>query len=79
MWLVNELEFRLMPEPIESYKLGSIQVTVTQTDRPNKLLIECFDGEFKSSFTASEYEFKNYRRLMNQRITQAYTKGREET
>tara|TARA_R110000868_G_scaffold408293_7_gene691085 strand:+ start:38751 stop:38957 length:207 start_codon:yes stop_codon:yes gene_type:complete len=67
-----------MPEPIESYKLGKIQVTVSPTDRPNKLLIECFDGEFKSSFTASEYEFKNYRRLMNQRITQAYADGRAE-
>lgn len=70
--LLNELEFVLMSEPIESYKLGKIQVTVTPTDRPNKLLIECFDGEFKSEFIASEYEFKNYRRLMNQRITQAY-------
>lgn len=76
--VLNELEFRLMPEPIESYKLGRIQVTVTPAERPNKLTISCFDGEFKSEFTVSEYEFKNYRRLMNQRITQAYTKGREE-
>ncbi len=65
-----------MPEPIESYKLGKIQVTVSQTDRPNKLLVECFDGEFKSEFTVSEYEFKNYRRLMNQRITDAYSSER---
>lgn len=78
MHLANELDFRLMPEPIETYKLGKIQVTITPTDRPNKLLVECFDGEFKSSFTASEYEFQNYRRLMNQRITQAYTAGRAE-
>lgn len=62
-----------MSEPIESYKLGKIQVTITSADRPNKLLVKCFDGEFKSEFTVSEYEFKNYRRLMNQRITQAYS------
>lgn len=68
-----------MPEPIETYKLGNIQVTVTPTSRPNKLLVECFDGEFKSEFTVSEYEFKNYRRLMNQRITQAYAEGKKES
>ncbi|RNC84020.1 MAG: hypothetical protein ED557_09630 [Balneola sp.] len=66
-----------MAEPIDSYKLGAIRVTVTPTERPNKLLIECFDGEFKSSFTVSEYEFTNYRRLMNQRITEAYAKERD--
>lgn len=61
-----------MPKPIESYKLGKIQVSVFETDRPNKLRIECFDGEFKSEFIASEYEFTNYKRLMNQRISEAY-------
>lgn len=66
-----------MSEPIESYKLGPVQVTVTADERPNKLLIECFDGEFKSAFTVSEYEFKNYKRLMNQRITEAYKAQRE--
>ena len=67
-----------MSEPIESYKLGKIQVTVTADDRPNKLLISCFDGEYKSEFTVSEYEFTNYRRLMNQKITQAYASAGEE-
>ncbi len=61
-----------MSEPIESYKLGKVQVAVFETNRPNKLRVECFDGEFKSEFIASEYEFTNYRRLMNQRITEAY-------
>ncbi len=61
-----------MSDPIESYKLGKVQVTVTKGDRPNKLLIQCFDGEYKSEFTVSEYEFTNYKRLMNQRITEAY-------
>lgn len=61
-----------MPELIDSYKLGAIQVTVTTTDRPNRLNIECFDGEYRSEFTVTKYEFQNYKRLMNQRITQAY-------
>lgn len=78
MRLANEHVFILMPEPIESYKLGKIQVTATPTDRPNKLLIECFDGELKTEFTVSEYEFTNYRRLMNQHITKAYADQREQ-
>jgi len=61
-----------MSEPINSYKLGKVQVTVVKADRPNKLRIQCFDGEYNSEFTVSEYEFTNYRRLMNQRITEAY-------
>lgn len=57
---------------IESYRLGDVRVTITETEKPNKLKVECFDGEYHSEFTVSEYEFKNYRRLMNQRISQAY-------
>ncbi|HBX64791.1 MAG: hypothetical protein CL670_13110 [Balneola sp.] len=56
----------------DSYKLGKVQVTITETDKENKLNVECFDGEYHSEFIVSEYEFTNYRRLMNQRITQAY-------
>ncbi|WP_018128125.1 hypothetical protein [Balneola vulgaris] len=58
---------------IEAYKLGNIQVTVTETDKPNKLLVSCNNGEFKSEFTVSPYEFENYRRLMNQRISRAFS------
>ncbi|MTI88581.1 MAG: hypothetical protein FH748_11485 [Balneolaceae bacterium] len=57
---------------LESYKLGNVQVTVSETEKENKLKVECFDGEYHSEFTVSPYEFTNYRRLMNQRITQAY-------
>jgi hypothetical protein len=57
---------------IDSYRLGDVQVTITETDKPNKLKVDCFDGEYHSEFTVSEYEFKNYRRLMNQKITLAY-------
>jgi hypothetical protein len=58
---------------IESYRLGDVRVTITETEKPNKLKVECFDGEYRSEFTVSEYEFKNYRRLMNQRISQAFS------
>ncbi len=58
---------------IESYKLGKVQVTISETEKENKLLVECFDGEYKSDFTVSKYEYENYRRLMNQRITRAFS------
>ncbi len=61
-------------EEVASYRLGNVEVTVTETERPNKLKVECFDGDYHSEFTVSPYEFQNYRRLMNQRITQAYKK-----
>lgn len=65
---------------IDSYRLGKVQVKITETEKPNKLRVECFDGEYQSEFTVSEYEFNNYRRLMNQRITQAYKKaGKDES
>ena len=63
---------------IESYKLGKVAVSVTTTETANKLLISCFDGEFKSEFTVSEYEFKNYKRLMNQRISRAFSGTQDE-
>jgi hypothetical protein len=57
---------------IESYKLGKIEVVISETEKANKLLVSCFDGEYKSEFTVSRYEFENYRRLMNQRISRAF-------
>ncbi|MFN1835517.1 hypothetical protein AB2B38_009670 [Balneola sp. MJW-20] len=59
-------------EVVESYKLGSIEVTVSKTDKSNKLKVECTDGDFRSEFTVSPYEFENYRRLMNRKITDAF-------
>lgn len=58
---------------IESYKLGKIEVSISETDKLNKLMVSCFDGEFKSEFTVSQYEYENYRRLMNQRISRAFS------
>ena len=60
---------------IEHYKLGSVQVTVSTTERPNKYIVHCSNGEFTSKFTVNKYEFKHYRRLMNQRITEAFNQA----
>jgi len=57
---------------IKSYQLGNIEVTITETDNPNKLLVDCNDGNYHSSFTVRRYEYKNYKRHMNQRIKNAY-------
>lgn len=60
---------------IEQYKLGNVRVTVSTAERPNKYVVHCSSGEFISEFTVSEYEFKHYRRLMNQRISEAFNQA----
>lgn len=65
-------------EEVTSYKLGNIQVTVAKAERPNRLSVKCFDGEYRSEFEVSEYEFTNYKRLMNQKIVQRFAEVREE-
>ncbi len=61
-----------MPEIVASYKLGNISVTLTETDHPQKLQVTCNDGTYRSEFTVRKYEYKNYKRHMNQRIRDAY-------
>lgn len=61
-----------MAKEVESYKLGDIQVVITETEDPNKLRVDCNDGNYHSEFKVSRYEFKNYKRHMNQKITKAY-------
>jgi hypothetical protein len=61
-----------MSSIIESYKLGDIQVEISETDHPQRLNVDCNDGNFHSEFTIREYEYKNYKRHMNQRIKNAY-------
>lgn len=61
-----------MPEVVDSYKLGNISVTIAETDHPQKLLVTCNDGSYRSEFTVRKYEYKNYKRHMNQRIKDAY-------
>lgn len=57
---------------IDSYKLGSIRVEISETDNPHKLNVDCNDGSYHSAFTIRKYEYENYKRHMNQRIKNAY-------
>lgn len=61
-----------MSQIIESYRIGKIQVRITETDTPDRLKVECNDGTYRSEFTISRYEYKHYRRHLNQKITRAY-------
>lgn len=61
-----------MPDIIDSYKLGDIEVTIEESDNPDKFEVTCNDGNFRSQFTIRRYEFQNYKRHMNQRIKNAY-------
>lgn len=67
-----------MSKEIASYKLGSICVVITETDDPNRLLVDCNDGTYHSDFTVRRYEYENYKRHMNQKITTAYKMQYEE-
>lgn len=62
-----------MSTVVDSYKLGSIQVEISESgDHSNKLKVVCNDGNYRSEFTVRKYEYENYKRHMNQRITNAY-------
>lgn len=61
-----------MSSVIESYKLGNIAVEISEADNPEKLKVDCNDGNYHSEFTVRKYEYKNYKRHMNQRIKNAY-------
>jgi len=61
-----------MPNEVDSYKIGTIRVSITENDKNNKLTVDCNDDNFHSAFTISRYEYENYKRHMNQRIKNAY-------
>lgn len=62
---------------VASYKLGNIRVKITETENPDHLHVDCNDGNFHSGFTVRVYEYENYKRHMNQKITTAYRKQYE--
>lgn len=66
-----------MGKEIESYKLGNVQVVISETEQDNKLQVDCNDGNYHSAFTVRRYEYENYKRHMNQKITIAYNKQYE--
>jgi len=56
----------------EKYFLGNIEVSIEETDHPQKLSVTCTDGNYRSQFTIRKYEYQNYKRHMNQRIKNAF-------
>ncbi len=76
MYLYNKIsntpEGSFMSKEVESYKLGNIEVVITETDDRNRLHVDCNDGTYHSGFTVRVYEYENYKRHMNQKITTAY-------
>ena len=64
-----------MAQQIESYRIGKIRVSITESENPQKLTVDCNDGTFHSEFTVSRYEYQNYKRHMNQRILKAYQRA----
>lgn len=76
--IFRKKKYIYMSSVIETYKLGSISVEITEAERPKKLNVSCNDGDYKSKFTISEYEYNNYKRHMNQRIKNAYDDQHEE-
>jgi len=63
---------RTMGKEVESYRLGDIQVVITESDKENRLHVDCNDGTYHSEFTVRQYEYENYKRHMNKKISTAY-------
>lgn len=63
-----------MSKEVESYKLGNIQVVITETEQENRLHVDCNDGNYHSEFTVRQYEYEYYKRHMNKKISTAYKK-----
>lgn len=67
-----------MSKEIDTYKLGGIQVIITETEDPNRYNVDCNDGNFHSEFKVRVYEYENYKRHMNQTITKGYQRQYDE-
>ena len=61
-----------MSQQVAAYNIGNIEVTITETDEKDKLNVDCNDGTYHAAFTVRRYEYKNYKRHMNQRIKNAF-------
>ena len=67
-----------MSEKIESYWLNDIKVEVREDEDPDKLIITCSDEEDSIQFRVGRDEFRNYRRLSNIRLQEAFEQYKEE-
>jgi len=57
---------------IDGFKLGDIQVIITETDDPDKYRATCHDKHYKHEFTLNRYEYENYNKLMKNRIKEIF-------
>lgn len=53
---------------IETYNLGPIRVTVRRHEIETKVVVTSVLGDRTFEFTARQYEYEHYNRLMNKRI-----------
>lgn len=78
LYLINKgnesIGYLNMDEVLESYHIGKIAVTVTQSERSGRYHIDCREGEKHLGFEVKQSEYENYHRLMNQRIKEAFEK-----
>lgn len=66
-----------MNQTVETYNLGKVKVVISETDNKDHLHVDCNDGNYHSEFTVRRYEYENYKRHMNQKITLAYNRQYE--
>ena len=62
-----------MSKLIESYKLGEIQVTITENPEiATKVDVVAVKGDKEMRFTARFSEYEHYNRLMNRKISEHF-------
>lgn len=67
-----------MSDTIESYWLNDIKVEVRADEDPDKLIVTCSDDDDSVQFRVARDEFRNYRRLSNIRLQEAFEQYKEE-
>ena len=67
-----------MSKELESYKIGNINVSIEETESPEKVNVLCRDDAFRMEFTARMYEYKYYKRHMNQKIKKRFEEAHQQ-
>ncbi len=77
MYDTKETVRKIMDEILESYHIDTIEVNVTTAGRAGRYHIDCTEGKKHLGFDVKESEYKNYKRLMNQRIRDAFKRRKD--
>ena len=59
-------------EEIDSFKLGDINVVITESSKPDRYDVSCHDDQFKYEFSVRHYEYENYNKLMKSSIKRVF-------